>query len=171
MASAISSGGGISQATADAAYVPLTSYLTSLVSTQFDKTNNTLANVTGLSLTLLAATRYVIRVELALAYGAAAGGFKIGLGGTATKTSCSVDYLEDDLNGGAPGFSQQTRIDLFGSSIVGTPDAVFSSASHVTIIGTFVSNAAGTLTVQFAQSSTNATASSVLVGSSFVAFK
>lgn len=163
-------GGGISQSTADATYVPLTSRLTSLVSAQVDKANSTLANVAGLSLTLAAATRYVIRAELRLAYGSSAGGFKVGLAGTATKTSCSVDYSEDDINGSLPGMTQLARLDLFSSSLSGNPDAL-SSASHVTIVGTFVSNAAGTLTVTFAQSATNATVSSVLVGSSFTAFK
>jgi hypothetical protein len=155
-------------AAADVAYVAQADFLRTITTAQFDKTNATLANVTGLSLALAASTRYAIRAELMLAYGAGAGGFKIGLGGTATKTSCSVDYFEYDLNG--PTLVQLSRLDLFGSSVVGTPDAL-STATHVTVIGTFVSNAAGTLTVTFAQSSTNATASSVLIGSTLTAFK
>jgi len=156
-------GSGISQATADARYTLVTSDVVAVVSTQFDKTNNTLANIPGLSITVGAGETWVFRADLYV-NSSAIGGSKYGVGGTATSTSfkARVTILTDGVSTStntSPGVFSATEAQGFGAD------------TNVTITGTITVNAAGTLTIQFAQFVADAGASSVLIGSSFEAHK
>lgn len=66
-------------------------FLSSRVTTQFDKTNATLTNVSGLALTLTAGATYVFRAHLFCDFGA--GGGKMTVGGTATATAITWEPL------------------------------------------------------------------------------
>jgi hypothetical protein len=131
----------------------------SSVTTQFDKTSDTtLANITGLTATLSAGLRYRFEATL-FTTSNIAGGVKAAIAGTATATSIVYEGFSTDA-----GVSTQTR----GAALAAAVGAVTAvTAAQITIKGTIVCNAAGTLTVQFAQNASNGTASSVLVGSSF----
>lgn len=133
------------------------------VSSQFNKTSDvTLANVTGLSVSVEAAKTYYFEATLFTASDVA-GGVKFAIGGTATATS--IIYEANITNGGAsvtPGTARATAL----ATTVG--DATAVTAAKVKITGTITVANAGTLTVQFAQNASNGTASSVLVGSNFI---
>lgn len=132
----------------------------SKVATQFDKTSDTtLANVTGLSAAVTAAKAYSFTAQLYTASNVA-GGVKVAIGGTATATAITYDTLITD----AGATTQPARAAALGTA--GGVTAV--TAALVTINGTITVNGGGTLTVQFAQNASNGTASSVLVGSTFI---
>lgn len=133
--------------------------MTTRVTTQFDKVNTTLANVTGLSVPVLAGRTYSFHAQL-FVNPDVAGGLKLAIGGTATATTfiASATSLNGDIT--ASLYSRETTI---GSALISGGDDTHKLA---TIDGMITVNAAGTLTVQFAQASANGT-SSVLVGSTF----
>ena len=131
----------------------------SRVSTQFDKTNTTLADVTGLTATLVAGKIYRFEAKL-YTTSDVGGGVKVAIAGTATATAIIYEGLT--INAGTTTQSRGTAL----ATTVGAVTAV--TAAYITITGTITCNAAGTLTVQFAQNASNATASSVLVGSTFI---
>lgn len=132
----------------------------SRVSTQFDKTSDTtLANVTGLTATVVAGKFYRFEATLYTSSNVA-GGVKAAIAGTATATAIVYEGITTDA-----GLSTQTRATALATA-VGAVTAV--TAGYIRITGTIQVNAAGTLTVQFAQNASNGTASSVLVGSTFV---
>ena len=132
----------------------------SRVSTQFDKTSDTtLANITGLTATVVAGKIYRFEATLFTSSNIA-GGVKATIAGTATATSIRYEGLTTDS-----GVTTQTRATALGTA-VGAVTAV--TAGFIKIEGLITVNAAGTLTVQFAQNASNGTASSVLVGSTFV---
>ena len=132
------------------------------VSTQFDKTSDTtLANVTGLSINVVAGRTYSFKAVLYTTSNVA-GGVKAAIGGTATATA--IRYEAVTLDNAI--VAAQTRATALGTT-VGAVTAV--TAAMIVITGTITVNAAGTLTVQFAQNASNATASSVLTGSAFIA--
>jgi hypothetical protein len=130
----------------------------SRVSTQFDKTNTTLDNITGLTANVAAGKIY--RFE-AILYTTSdvAGGVKVAIGGTATATSIIYEGLTTD-----GGLTTQSRTTTLGNA-VGAVTAV--TAACIKVTGTITVNVAGTLTCQFAENAATAT-SSVLVGSTFV---
>jgi len=132
----------------------------SRVSTQFDKTSDTtLANITGLTATVVAGKIYRFEATLFTSSNIA-GGVKATIAGTATATSIRYEGMTTDA-----GVTTQTRATALGTA-VGAVTAV--TAGFIKIEGLITVNAAGTLTVQFAQNASNGTASSVLVGSTFV---
>lgn len=135
--------GGLVRTTAD---VPVTS-------------NITLANVTGLSINVAAATTYTFRVW-APTTAAAAGGIQFAIGGTATVTSIIYEGYIDGAT--------KTRASALGTAVSSSASATTGTA---TIEGTITVNAAGTLTVQFAQNTSNASASTVLRGATFEVFQ
>lgn len=136
----------------------LLSRLAARVTTQFDKTSSTtLANVTGLSVTVVAAKVYSVRALLWTTC-AAAGGCKVALSGTATATSIRYTYRGVTTAGAV---SQSTTQATALDTALGETAALM----QIEIMGTVTVNAGGTLTVQFAQNANNGTASSVLVGS------
>lgn len=128
------------------------------VSTQFDKTNTTLANITGLTATLVAGKIYRFEAKL-FTTSDVAGGVKFAIAGTATATNVIYEGLTTDA-----GLTTQSR----GTSMAATVGAVTAVTNAYTeITGTITVNAAGTITVQFAENAATAT-SSILVGSTFV---
>lgn len=132
----------------------------SRVSTQFDVTSNTtLANITGLTATLVAGHIYRFEANIYTTSNSG-GGVKFAIAGTATATSVIYDGLTTDA-----GLTTQGR----GTSMAATVGAVTSvTAAYFRVTGTIVVNAGGTITLQFAQNASNGTASSVLVGSTFI---
>ena len=136
--------------------------LSARVSTQFDKTSDTtLANVTGLSRNVEAGRTYAFTAVLYTTSNVA-GGVKAAIGGTATATS--IIYQADVLDGSTQATVGTARATALAATV---GDVTAVTAARITITGTIVVNAAGTLTVQFAQNTSNGSASSVLVNSSF----
>ncbi len=129
----------------------------SRVSTQFDKTDATLANITGLTANVAAGKVY--RFE-AILYTTSdiAGGVKVAMAGTATATNIIYEGMTTDA-----GLTTQSRATALATA-VGAVTTV--TAAYIKVTGTITVNAAGTLTVQFAENAATAT-SSVLVGSTF----
>lgn len=129
------------------------------VTSQFNKTSDiTLANIPGLSVNVAAAGNYYFRAVLILTCNAS-GGSKVAIAGTATATT--INYSGCAWSAAAIGAASN-------ATALGTAVAA-ATAAHVCceIEGTIQVNAAGTLTVQFAQNASFATQSSVLVGSTF----
>lgn len=129
------------------------------VTTQFDKTNTTLADVTELSIGVQASRTYQFSAVL-FVDADASGGYKFAIGGTATATA--IIYNINALNNGSSAYTLTSR----QTSVGGSAGAATGTSLYVEISGTITVNAAGTLTVQFAQNSASGT-SSVLVGSTF----
>lgn len=136
--------------------------LSARVSTQFDKTSDTtLANVTGLSRNVEAGRTYAFTAVLYTTSNVA-GGVKAAIGGTATATS--IIYQAEVMDGSTLATMGTARATSLGTTV---GDVTAVTAARITITGTIVVNAAGMLTVQFAQNASNGSASSVLVNSSF----
>jgi hypothetical protein len=134
----------------------------SRVSTQFDATSNTtLANVTGLTSSLAAGKIYRFNAVL-FTTSNIAGGIKTAIAGTATATS--IIYESVVVQSGVMIVPGTTRAAALATT---TGDVTAVTVARINITGLIVCNAAGTLTVQFAQNASNGTASSVLVGSNF----
>lgn len=131
---------------------------TSRVSTQFDKTTNTtLANITGLTSTLVAGRTYAFKARLFID-SSAVGGYKLAIAGTATATA--IIYNINVLNNATNAFTITSR----QTALAGSAGAAVGTSEYGEINGLITVNAGGTLTVQFAQNASNGT-SSVLVGS------
>ncbi len=135
----------------------------SRVATQFDKTSDTtLANVTGLTVTVKAGRTYSFTAILYTTSNVA-GGVKAAIAGTATATA--IIYEAETASAGITGAVGTSRATALGTAV---GDVTAVTVAKIMITGTITVNAAGTLTVQFAQNASNGTASSVLVGSSFI---
>jgi len=134
------------------------------VASIFSKTNDsTLANVTGLTANLAAGNSYNFRATLHL-NADTVGGFKVGIAGTATASSITYQVLAHAITTGTQALANG-RINALASSV----SLAGNDSYFVQIEGVIICNAAGTLTVQFAQSvATPATTSSVLVHSTFI---
>lgn len=133
----------------------------SRVSSQFDKTSSTaLANITGLSVNVAAGRTYEFRATL-YTTSAVTGGVKAAIAGTATATA--IIYQGKTTNSTTLGAND--RATTLGAAVGGITAV---TVALIEITGTITVNAAGTLTVQFAQNASDATASSVLVGSVFI---
>lgn len=134
--------------------------LTARNASQFDKAASTvLADVTGLSLGTQAGKAYEFAAK-AYVTASAAGGVKFAMSGTTTATSTIyvVRCLDEATNTYA---IVSTQTALAGSVAASGPTSMYC-----TIDGTIVVNAAGNLTVQFAQFSASGT-SSVRANSTF----
>jgi hypothetical protein len=130
------------------------------VATQFDKTSDTtLANITGLSVNVIAGKSYKFE-SILYTTSNVAGGVKFAIAGTATATAIIYEAIVTD----AAALSAQTRATTLASAVGGVTAV---TAAYCRITGTITVDAAGTLTTQFAQNASNGTASSVLVGSTF----
>jgi hypothetical protein len=132
----------------------------SRVVTQFDKTNDTLADVPGLLVNATAAKTYEFRAKLRVSADAT-GGYKVAIGGTATATAIAFDVLALDRSSGLFTITTEKTALADGAGVAS------GTSITITLEGTITVDAAGTLTVQFAQNTANGT-SSVLVGSSFI---
>lgn len=129
----------------------------------FTKTSSTtLSAITGLTATVVAGKTYFFRAELYTLSQPAAGGVQASISGvTTTATTIRYDGMIFSSGvspivttfaalGGSPGVTSATAID-----------------PHITITGTITVNVGGTLTVNFAQSTSNVIASEVRIGSTF----
>lgn len=127
---------------------------------QFDKANTTLADITGLTKDLLAGRKYAFRAYLPTTSNVASG-IKFAISGTCTATAIRYEALIFQ-NGAmvAPGTTRATAL----NTTVGNVTAV--TVATCIIEGEITVNAAGTLTVQFADNAGTNT-SSVLVGATF----
>lgn len=135
------------------------SHLNSRVSTQFDKTDTTLANVTGLTANVLAGASYEFEATLFVDANVT-GGSKYAIAGTATATAVIYEVtLVDDTSNANTIVDRQTALG-------GASGQAGTTAGLAKLRGLITVNAAGTLTVQFAQNAASGT-SSVLVGSTF----
>jgi hypothetical protein len=130
------------------------------VATQFDSVTTTLANITGLSVTVTAGRTYTFDATL-FVDASLVGGSKYAIGGTATATSIVYQInLVDNTSNSNTITSRQT-------ALAGASGQAGTTTGYANIHGTITVNAGGTLTVQFAQNVANGT-SSVLVGSDFI---
>lgn len=127
-------------------------------SAQFDKANTTLADITGLSISVLAGRTYKFRAIL-FTTSSAASGVKAAIAGTATATS--IRY--EGWTMAASALGGQTRATALATAVAAITAV---TAAMIFIEGMITVNAAGTLTVQFADN-TGTNTSSVLTGSSF----
>jgi hypothetical protein len=132
----------------------------SRVTSDFSVTSNsTLGNVTGLTATLIAGATYAF--EAYLFCSTPGDTLKAAIAGTATATN--VVYQAYVVDG--PGIAACTQATALGTTVVGTTTG--TSTPLVVIAGTITVNAAGTLTVQFAQNISSGTAAVVKRGSWF----
>lgn len=132
------------------------------VTTQFDKTEDTtLATVTGLTATVAAGKTYRFFTQLFITDATPPGSYaKIAIDGTATATQFKARVRSEDADGS---IDTSATITALGETFT----SVSESGHVITVTGVITVNGAGTLTVQFAQASSNATACSVLTGSHF----
>lgn len=126
---------------------------------QFDKADTTLANVTGLSVNVVAGATYQFKAVLHVTADAV-GGHKYAIGGTATATG--ITYQVNSISNTAGAFVINSR----QTAMAGPAGQAGATTPYTEIVGTIVVNAAGTLTAQFAQNAANGT-SSVLARSAF----
>ena len=133
---------------------------TAAITTQFDKTNTTLADVTlDRTINVSAGRTYKFEIDLPVSADAT-GGSKFAIGGTATATSIYYQVsLLDNSSGAHTITSRQT-------ALAGSAGQAGTTAGHCRIVGVIKVNAAGTLTLQFAQNAASGT-SSLLVGGTF----
>lgn len=121
-------------------------------------TSSTTLTNSALSFSVEDARTYIFTAKLYTTSNVA-GGVKAAIAGTATATS--IIYEGRTISGGT---TTQTRATALGTE-VGAVTAV--TAAYIEINGTIVTNAGGTLVVQFAQNASNAGATTLLTGSSF----
>lgn len=131
------------------------------VTTQFDKVDNTLSNITGLSETLIAGRTYFFEVWLYTTSNIA-GGVKAAISGTCT--AINIIYEAETVSAGVPVAIGTARSTSMGNAV---GDVTAVTVSKIYISGTITVNTGGTLTVQFAENATVGT-SSVLIGSSMI---
>lgn len=124
---------------------------------QFDKTDATLADVTGLSQTVVSSGVYRFQADLHTAGGA--GGCQAAIGGTATATA----FIQSGVAYAASSMVASNTATMG----VAAPASASNGIKRISVSGTITVNAGGTLTVQFAQNSASGT-SSVLIGSAFI---
>ncbi len=125
-------------------------------SSSFAKTSDTtLANITGLTRNVEAGRAYAFTATLQTT-AAATGGVKFAVSGTATATSISYEGVLVDT----AVVVAQTRATALNTTVCASTT---STAGTCTIKGVLVTNAAGTLTIQFAQNASDGGASTVLV--------
>lgn len=137
---------------------PSSNFQFSRVSTQFDKTaDNTLANIPGLTSTLVNGVSYSFEVILFVTQDTT-GGSKVTIDGTTTASSIRFD-MSTHHSGVAIVYTRATAL-----ATVGTDGGGGGALTRWEIRGTITASANGTLIPQFAQNSTTGT-SSVLVGS------
>lgn len=125
---------------------------------QFDKTNTTLADITGMTANVKAGRTYRFRALLYTSSNVASG-VKAAIAGTCTATAIRYEgwcMAANVLTG-------QTRATALGTAVAAV---TAQTVALITIEGTITVNAAGTLTVQFADNA-GVNTSSVLVGSHF----
>jgi hypothetical protein len=125
--------------------------------------NTALANVTGLTVSLAAGRTYSFEAYLPFTC-AAAGGVKAAISGTATATN--IVYSGYIIDSGANGIKGNTQATALATAVANA--ATTGTTGVIRISGTITVNAAGTLTVQFAQNVNNGTQSVVKRGATLI---
>lgn len=134
------------------------------VTAQFDKTSSAaLSNITGLSSSLRAGLTYQFE-SILYTTSNSAGGIQAAISGTATATTVIYEAV---LFSGAT-VAAQTRSTALSNPVCAVTAV---TAGYCRVTGTITVNAAGTLTVQFAQNASNINASSVLTGSTLMVWE
>lgn len=128
-----------------------------VVTSQFDKTSDAnLANIPGLSVNLIGGETYYFEARLFVTAGVT-GQSKYAVSGNCTATSIVYDCVKV-VTASANLIGRATALD--------TVEAITTTGSiQIQLFGTIITNAGGTLTIQFAQNASSANTSSVLVGS------
>lgn len=131
---------------------------------QLTKTTDTvLQDIPGLTATVSAGRTYLLNATLFVDNGA--GGAAYGLGGTVRVSSGKAQ----DIAFWAAVIIAQQRINIASGPIASQIDNYAGGANYhplIEISATFTTSTTGTVTIQFAQNTSNATPSSVLIGSS-----
>ncbi|MBK8506166.1 MAG: hypothetical protein IPL46_30585 [Saprospiraceae bacterium] len=137
----------------------ISSGLSSITTSNFNVTSNTtLANIPNLSCNVEAGKTYALEAVLFTSGGS--GGTKVAISGSATSSSTIYSGYAVILYAGIQGYARSTSL---GGAVVTSS----YNGGDINITGTVQVSASGTLTVQFAQGYSNATASTVLAGSFF----
>lgn len=131
------------------------------VSTQFDTTSTTLANITGLSHDVEAGKAYAFVASIYTTSNIA-GGIKSAIAGTATATS--IIYESIVIQTGTTIATTASRSTALGGTV---SNVTAVTVATIVIRGTILVNAAGTLTVQLGANVAVGT-TSALVGSSWI---
>lgn len=128
----------------------------------FAKTDNTVVDVTGMSVPILANQRYIFRAWLPFSLGGAVSGFQFAINGPAAPTTFITSAI--CLTAGTT-FISNTLTTIGGVF----SNALAAAATHIcTFEGSIVNGAnAGTLAVQAGQLVTNASPLTVLAGAYF----
>jgi len=128
---------------------------------QFDKTNTTFADITGIPVNVQAGASYFFWGYFPCAFTAVGSG-KFQLTGTATATAIICSWQSyNNATGANISFSQATWMPYGFNITAGATDVL------AILTGTITVNAGGTLSIQFAQLVANGT-SSVLRGGRFI---
>lgn len=129
------------------------------VTAQFDKTNTTLANITGLSRQVSAGKKYAFEAVLFIDANGT-GGSKYALSGTCTVTTLLANIML--LDNSTDAYTINNRVTALDSAA-----GQAGTTAGICIIKGFIQpKTGGTLTVQFAQNAASGT-SSILAGSYF----
>ena len=131
------------------------------VTTQYDKTNASLNNLTGTAVNVEAGKTYYFETVL-FVNADVTGGSSYQIGGTATATA--ITYQIQLFDNSTNALTINSRIADLGTSSAGQAG---TTAGVCKIFGTITVNAAGTIVPKFAQNAASGT-SSVLVGSTFI---
>jgi hypothetical protein len=97
----------------------------------------------------------------------ATGGSKVAMAGTATATAIRYAVKGINQNGASSAFIFGTSVSALATGVGGAGGTLH----EITMEGVITVNAAGTLTVQYAQNVSNGTASTVLTGSTLEVFE
>lgn len=129
------------------------------ITAQFDKTNTTLATITGTSVNVEAGVAYKFTAILHIT-ASAGGGHKVAIGGTATATSILYQIMSwNNATSTLIVSSRQTALN-------GAAGQTGATEVYCVIEGRIIVNAAGVINLQFAQNAASGT-SSILAGSTF----
>lgn len=134
--------------------------VTTRVTADIGYTSTTLANVTGLTFTVAAGETRKFWAELHLST-SGTGGYKVAIAGTATATD--VIYRGELTVETATAFLATGRATAMATAIL---QVASGGDAFAIVCGTITVNAGGTLTVQFAQNTTNGT-TTIKRGSTF----
>lgn len=129
-----------------------------------DVTNATasLANATGLAVALVAGRTYSFEAQLSFT-DAAAGGIQVAMVASGGLTATNIIYDGWIVDSGANGIKGNAQATSLGGVVASATTT--GTAGHVIIYGTITVNVAGTINVQFAQNTSNGTATTIKRGS------
>ena len=127
------------------------------------QSSTALTNVSGLTATLTSGNTYAFAAKLYYT-DAAAGGVQASICGTTTASN--IVYNGWAVDSGSNGIKGSTQAAALCTPVASTTTT--GTSGEIKIEGTLTASTNGTLTVQFAQNTSNATSSIVLQGSTFV---